>query len=64
MMSLKFFVYSKQNSVHSENRHHAENRSSGRLQEVKNNCKIIKLAGPKSGRGRSQEVVVYQRFQL
>ena len=47
MMSLTFFLYSKQHSVHSENRHHAENRSSGRLQEVKNNWKIIKLAGPK-----------------
>ena len=26
--------------------------------------KIIKLSGLKSGRGGSQEVVVYQRFQL
>ena len=59
MMSLKFFVYSKQHSAHSENRHHAENGSSGRSQEVKNNWKFIKLAGPKSGRGRSHEVVVY-----
>ena len=36
-----------------------ENASSGRLQEVKNNQKIIKLSGPKSGLGRSQEVVIY-----
>ena len=43
MVSLTFFVYSKQHSVHSENRHLSENRSSGRLQEVKNNWKIIKV---------------------
>ena len=40
-----------------------EDASSGRLQEreVKNNQKIIKLSGPKSGcgRGRLQEVVIY-----
>ena len=58
MMSLKFFVYSKQHSAHSESRDHAENRSSGHLLEVKNNWKIIKPSGPKSGRGRLQEVVV------
>ena len=34
--------------------------SGGRLQEVKNNGKIIiKLSGLKSGRGQLQEVVVY-----
>ena len=33
--------------------------SSGRLQEVKNNWKIIKLSDPKSGRSRLREVVVY-----
>ena len=40
------------------------NASSGRLQEVRKQWKIIQLSCSKSGHGRLQEVVVYQRFHL
>ena len=33
--------------------------SSDRLQEVKNHWKIIKLSGPKGGRGRVHKEIVY-----
>ena len=55
MLSLKFFVNSKYHSAHSVHRDQRMHQVSGHLQEIKNNG----LSGPKSGRGRLQEVVVY-----
>ena len=40
--------------------HHALNKTSGRLQEVKKNQKIINLSAPKNVSSRLQEVVVYE----
>ena len=57
ILSLKFFVYSKQHSAHNE-------RIDQRMREVIA-CKRLKtmenhqLSGPKSGHGRLREVVVY-----
>ena len=57
MLSLKFFVYSKYYSAHSENR----DTPSGRLQEVKNNGKSLTVRLKKwsrslTGDGRLLEV--------
>ena len=55
--SLKFFVYSMEHSAHSEHRYQRMRQvvAYKRLKQ----WKIIKLSGPKSGRDRLQEVVVY-----
>ena len=57
MLSLKFFVYSKYHSAHSE----IEIREGVKwlLTRGENNWKIIKISGPKNGHRRLQEVVVY-----
>ena len=34
------------------------------VKKGENNWKIIKLSGPKSGHGRLQKVVIYEKFQL
>ena len=54
MLSLMFFVYSTKHSAHSENRDQ-------RMRQVVayKQWKIINPSGPKSGRGRLHEVVVY-----
>ena len=63
MLSLKFFIYSKQHSVHSENRDERVHESSGRFQEVKNNGKSL-IVRPKkwsrslTGGGRLLEVPI------
>ena len=57
MLSLTFFIYSKQHSVHSENRDERVSRvvASKRSKTMENH----QLSGPKSGRDRLEEVVVY-----
>ena len=50
MLSLKFFVYSKYYSAHSENR----DTPSGRLQEVKNNGKSLTVRVKKWSRSLTE----------
>lgn len=63
MLSLKLFIYSKQQSAHSK---HSDQRICQVVahKRSKNTRKIVKLSGPKSGSGCLQEVVVYTRFQV
>lgn len=58
MLSLKFFIYSKQQSAHSK---HSDQRICQVVahKRSKNTRKIVKLSGPKRGSGCLQEVVVY-----
>lgn len=58
MLSLKLFIYSKQQSTHSK---HSDQRICQVVahKRSKNTRKIVKLSGPKSGSGCLQEVVVY-----
>ena len=57
---LKFFVYSKKHSAHSEHRDQRIRQvvAYKRLETMENH----QSSGPKTGRGRLQEVVVYERF--
>ena len=57
---LKFFVYSKKHSTHSEHRDQRIRQvvAYKRLETMENH----QSSGPKTGRGRLQEVVVYERF--
>ena len=59
MLLLKFFVYSKKNSANSEHRDHRMRQVVvyKRLKPMEKKKNLI--SGPKSGRGRLQEVVVY-----
>ena len=62
MLPLKFVVYSKYHSAHSENRDQRTRQvvAYKRLKTMENH----QPSGPKSGRGRLQEVDVYERNQL
>ena len=58
----KFFVYSKKHSAHSEHRDQRIRQvvAYKRLETMENH----QLSAPNNGRGRLQEVVVYERLLL